>query len=153
MPMKRAVPDDATQLVEMMSEFYAEGGYPLNRRRAAEAFAALLADDRWGGVWLIQAEGRDVGYVVLTFYYSMEYGGLIAMVDDLFVRPAYRGAGLGTSALTEARAICVEHGLRAMNVETGPDNGPALALYQKCGFQEVDRRLLALKLADPTHAE
>jgi GNAT superfamily N-acetyltransferase len=151
--MKRAVPADAAQLVEMMSEFYAEGGYPLNLRRAAEAFAALLVDDRWGGVWFIQSDGREVGYLVLTFYYSMEYGGLIAMVDDLFVRPAYRGKGLGTAALTEARALCVERGLRAMNVETGPDNGPALALYRKCGFKDVDRRLLVLRLADPTHAE
>src|SRR5687768_5555706 len=131
--MKRAVPADVAQLVEMMSEVYAEGGYPLNQRRAAEAFAALLAFDRWGGVWFIQADDREVGYLVLTFSYNMEYGGLIAMVDDLFVRPAYRGAGLGTAALTEARALCVERGLRAMNVETGPDNGPAWALYRKCG--------------------
>ena len=151
--MKRAVPDDVAQLVEMMSEFYAEGGYPLNPRRAAEAFAALLADDRWGGVWFIRSDGREVGYLVLTFYYSMEYGGLIAMVDDLFVRPAFRGSGFGTAALTEARALCVERGLRAMNVETGPDNGPALALYRKCGFKDVDRRLLVLQLADPTHVE
>ena len=72
-----------------MSEFYAEGGYPLNHQRAAEAFAALLADERLGQVWFIRVESKDVGHVVITFCFSMEYGGLIAFVDDLFAQGAF----------------------------------------------------------------
>src|SRR6187402_1062264 len=72
--MKRASPSDIQQLVMMMDEFYAEGGYPLNHQRATEAFATLLADDRRGYVWFIQTDSQNVGYVVLTLCYSMEYG-------------------------------------------------------------------------------
>jgi hypothetical protein len=82
--MKPAFPNDVHRLVAMMSEFYAEGGYPLNHQRATEAFLTLLADDRLGYVWFIQADGQDVGHVVLTLCYSMEYGGLNAFVEDLF---------------------------------------------------------------------
>jgi len=59
-----------------MVEFYAEAAYPLNHRRAAEAFASLLADDRLGHVWFIQADSKDVGRVVVTLCFSMEYGGV-----------------------------------------------------------------------------
>src|SRR5262245_4391616 len=114
--MRKASPDDVQQLVAMMEEFYAEGGYPLNHRRATDAFTALIADERLGYVFFIQADGRDVGYVVVTLCYSMEYGGPNAFVDDLFVRKPFRGAGLGTAALTEARAFCAKRGVRAIHV-------------------------------------
>ena len=149
--MKRALPHDVEQLVRMMDEFYAESGYTLNHERATQAFSTLLADDRLGYVWLIQADGQAVGYVVLTLCYSMEYGGLSAFVDDLFVRSPFRRAGLGTAALTEVRAFCAGRGIRAIHVETGRENTPAQAVYRRVGFTQTDRQLLALGLADPTH--
>jgi len=149
--IRKASPDDVQQLVALMAEFYAEGGYPLNRRHATEAFAALLADDRLGVVWFIQADSRDVGHVVVTLCFSMEYGGLIAFVDDLFVQQAFRRAGLATAALAEVLGVCGQRGVRALFVETGRDNVPAQALYRRAGFVDTDRQLLALRLADPTH--
>jgi GNAT superfamily N-acetyltransferase len=137
----------------MMDEFYAEGGYPLNHQRATQAFATLLADDRLGYAWFIQADGQDVGYVVLTLCYSMEYGGANAFVDDLFVRSPFRHSGLATAALTEVRAFCVKRGIRTIHVETGRDNAAAQAVYRRVGFTHTDRQLLTVSLANPTHNE
>jgi len=64
----------------------------------------------------------------------MEYGGLIAFVDDLFVQAPFRRAGLGTAALTEVRDFCAERGIRALFVETERDNVAAPALYRRVGF-------------------
>ena len=61
MILRKAGPSDVDQLVALMAEFYAEAPYPLNHRRAAEAFAALLSDDRNGHAWLIRADSKDVG--------------------------------------------------------------------------------------------
>jgi GNAT superfamily N-acetyltransferase len=149
--LRKAVPNDVERLVALMAEFDAEAAYPLNHQRAANAFAALLADDRLGQVWLIQADSQDVGHVVVTLCYSMEYGGLIACVDDLFVQKAFRRAGLGAAALAEVRVFCVNCCVRAIHVETGPDNAAAQALYRRVGFVNTDRQLLTLKLAGPTH--
>ena len=149
--MRKASPNDVQQLVAMMEEFYAEGGYPLNRQRAAEAFTTLLANERLGLVFFIQAGAQDVGYVVVTLCYSMEYGGPNAFVDDLFVRKPFRGAGLGTGALAEVRSLCAKQGVRAIHVETGRDNAAAQAVYRRAGFAHTDRQLLTLKLATATH--
>ena len=150
--MRKASRTDLELLVSMMAEFYSESPYPLNRRRAAEAFAPLLADDRLGHVWFIQSNSKDVGYVVVTLGYSMEYGGLNAFVDDFFIQPAFRGAGLGKAALAEVRNFCVNRGIRAILVETGRENAAALAAYRRAGFADTDRLHLTLRLADPTHA-
>ena len=150
--MRKASPEDVQKLVTMMTEFYAESAYTLHRRRATEAFSGLLADNRLGQVWFIQADSQDVGYVVVTLCYSMEYGGPNAFVEDLFVRSAFRGAGLATAALAEVRSFCATHGVRAIHVETGRENAAAKAVYRRAGFVEIDRLHLTLGLADPTHA-
>jgi GNAT superfamily N-acetyltransferase len=151
--MRRAGPNDIPLLVGLMTEFYAEAGYNLNNSRAAEAFAAILTDERLGYVWIIQAERRDVGHLVLTLRYAMEYGGIIACLDDLYVKSGWRNKGLSSGALAEVRSFCERVGIRALTVEVGHDNGPAQTVYRRAGFAEAaNRQLLALALAAPTHA-
>ena len=150
--MRRAGPNDIPLLVGLMAEFYAESGYDLNLARAAGAFAAILADERLGHVWIIQAEHQDVGHIVLTLKFAMEYSGLVACLDDLYVKPDWRDKGLSTAALVEARHFCERAGIRALTVEVGHNNGPAQTVYRRVGFAEAaDRQLLALALAAPTH--
>jgi GNAT superfamily N-acetyltransferase len=149
--MRPATTDDVPKLLDLMADFYAESGYVLDRPHAAEAFTALLADDRLGRVWLIEQGSEAVGHVVVTFVFAMEYGGVTAVVDDFYVRPAFRGAGLGSSALAEARRACAELGMRAMRVEVGRDNAVAQAVYRHVGFEAADHQLMALPLAGPTH--
>ncbi len=150
--LRRAGPDDLERLVELMTEFYAEAGFPLNPERAAAAFGPLLASGDLGHVWLVHVEGATVGYVVLTICYSMEYGGQVAYVDDLFLQAPLRGRGLGRKALGQVRTTCEELGIRAVHLEVGRENAAAHALYRHVGFVETDRQLLTLVLDSPTHA-
>jgi ribosomal protein S18 acetylase RimI-like enzyme len=150
--MKTATPKDIPRLIELMSEFYAEAGYTLDRERATEGFTKLQADDRLGAAWLIHADKEDAGYVVLTKCFSMEFGGTVAFVDDFFIRAACRRTGLGAKALTELREYCAGNGICAMFVEVGPENAAAQGLYRRSGFTESNRQLLMVPLASPTHS-
>jgi GNAT superfamily N-acetyltransferase len=149
--MRPAKTDDLPKLIDLMADFYAEAGYSLDRPHAEEASKALLADARLGRVWLIEQGDEAVGHVVVTFVFAMEYGGLTAVVDDFYVQPPARGVGLGTAALEEVRRVCAELGIRALRVEVGRDNAVAQAVYRRVGFGAVDRQLMTLPLADPTH--
>jgi hypothetical protein len=111
--MRRASPNDIPLLVGLMAEFYAEAGYHLNQEGAAGAFQTILADERLGYVWIIQKEQQDIGHLVVTLKYAMEYGGLVACVDDLYVKPAWRNQGLSTGAL-------VGCGISAKRLASGP---------------------------------
>ncbi len=149
---RRASASDLADLLELMREFYAEAGYPLSSDRASAAFRPLLDPGDFGQVWLADVEGQVAGYLVLTFGYSMEYGGRSAFIDDLFVRPALRNRGVGRALVARARAICEDLGVRAMHLEVARSNGPAKAVYFGVGFERTDRELLTLGLAAPTHA-
>ena len=121
--MRRALPGDITTLVALMAEFYAESDYGLDQQLAEKAFAAILSDERLGYVWLIDDEAKVVGYVVLTLRFGMEYGGLMACIDDLFVVPQSRNRGLTRAALVQVRDFCKSIGVRAITVEVSHSNG------------------------------
>ena len=139
---------DVDALVRLMQQFYAEANFTLSEHAASRAFEALLDDSRLGQVWMIEFDGHPAGFVVLTVSFSMEYGGLRGFVDDFFVAPQYRHRGLGHAALEAVKLACRRRGLRALLVETGPDNHAALNAYRSVGFVDSGRCLLTLALAD-----
>lgn len=150
--IRQASVHDLPDLLDLMHEFYAEAGYSLNPDRARAAFLPLLASGQVGQVWLAELGGQVAGHLVLTFCYSMEYGGQSAFIDDLFVRPALRNRGVGRALVGHARTICEKAGVRAMHLEVARTNGPAQSIYRAVGFASTDRELLTLALAAPTHA-
>jgi GNAT superfamily N-acetyltransferase len=150
--IRPATPADVPALVALMAAFYAEADYPLPAGPATRAFETLLADARLGGVWLAEAGGAAVGHVVLTVCFSMEYGGLGGFIDDLYVRPAARGQGVGAALLAAARGGALARGVRALHVEVGPDNDTARRLYARAGYVESGHLFLSLPLASPVHA-
>ena len=137
---------DVELLVEMMREFYAEANYALDAGWAATAFSTLLKDDSRGSIWIVSEGDEPVGYGVLTFRFSMEFGGADAFIDDLFVRPGYRRRGAARAVLAAAFEESRRRGILAVHVETGHENVAAKALYGKFGLQDRRRLLLTARL-------
>jgi ribosomal protein S18 acetylase RimI-like enzyme len=150
--MREAGQGDVATLVGLMREFYAESGYVLVEPQATAAFEALMARPESGRIWLAEPDGEPVGYVVVTFVFAMEHGGLAAVVDDFYVRPKARGEGVGKAALAAVRRACEALGARAMRVEVGVNNVRAQAVYRSAGFEPFpDRALMQVSLAPPSH--
>ena len=149
---RSATPEDIPALVYLMQEFYAEASYPLDRNWAAASFSTLLGDASLGAVWIVAQDSEPAGYVVLTVRFSMEYGGLDAFIDDLFVRPSYRRGGLGRAALGALFAECERRKVLAVHVEVGHDNVAAHGLYQSYGLRPYDdgRQTLTVRLSNGT---
>ena len=139
---------DIPILVELMREFYAEADYALDEGWAEASFSALLEDDALGRVWVVYCDSQPAGYVVLTVRFAMEYGGLDGYIDDLFIRPDYRGRGLGRAALDALVAECGRRGVLALHVEVGRDNEVAQTLYRSYGLKPYDdgRQVLTARL-------
>ena len=74
--------------------------------------------------------------------YSIEYGGRDAFIDEVYIRAAYRGQGIGRQAMMFAETQCRALGVRALHLEVARDNTNAHALYRKVGFVDHDRYLM-----------
>jgi GNAT superfamily N-acetyltransferase len=136
-------------LVEFMREFYQAENLPFDRLAARAALDRLLRDHSLGRVWLIHLGEEAVGYVALTFGYSLEFLGRDAFVDELYVRAAHRGQGVGTRALKFIEEVCPALGVRALHLEVKPGNSRARAVYHKAGFQDRDHHLMTRRIATP----
>src|ERR1700730_16064853 len=80
-------------LLVLMRELYAIVHIPFEEEAARDALVPLLSEDAIGRAWLIHVGGATVGYVVVTFGWSLEFHGKDALVDELYVREAWRHQG------------------------------------------------------------
>lgn len=145
--ISKAVPADIPVLVELMHEFHAASGFTLDRAGAATAYSALLSDASRGVAWIAIRDNAPVGYVVLTFRFSMEAGGTDAFIDDMYVQPIFRRLGHGGSLLKELFSECERRRVHSIRVEVASDNVAAHALYWQYGLKDIGRQTLTVALA------
>lgn len=85
---------------------------------------------------LVAACGASVvGFVVLSLDRRADACRLYSFAVD----PACRGRGVGRELLTAAERFSRAHGLSKLRLEVRYDNAPALALYERLGFEEAGR--------------
>ena len=60
-----------------------------------------------------------------------------AELKRMFVRPQFRGLGLGKRLVTHLSEYAHQHGMRVLRLETGIAQTEAIALYQGFGFQRI----------------
>lgn len=111
----------------------------------------MLRDPSIGRVWLIRLGPEEVGYVILTFSYDIEFGGRQGTVTDLYILEGYRRLGLGSKTFRFLEAACGEFSVEALELQVERKNVAAQAFYRKLGFEPSDRIPLSKRLISPHH--
>jgi len=147
--LREATRADLDALLGLIANLYSHECIRFRPSDVTRALVGLIDTPALGGVWLItEGEADALGYLVLTFSYSLELGGRYALIDELYVKPEHRGQGLGSMALRQAEAACRALGVRALRLEADRANSGALRLYSRLGFRAESRDLLTLRLTD-----
>jgi ribosomal protein S18 acetylase RimI-like enzyme len=134
--------DDLTALFDAYRVFYACKSDPL---RAHDWLRARIGNNE-STVLLARVGGSAAGFVQLYPMYSSVHTARIWILNDLFVDPAHRRAGIAQDLLDAAKAFARDDGARAILLETNRDNAAARALYQGNGWSEDDTQWYSLKL-------
>ena len=82
---------------------------------------------------LAEWEGAPAGFAFYFFNYSTWLGRRGLYLEDLFVRPAARGKGIGKALLVELARIAVRERCGRMNWQVLDWNAEAIAFYQRLG--------------------
>lgn len=142
----RADPTHTDALVELVSAYHAFDRIPFDAPALRKGLAALFADAALGGAWLIQIDGANVGYFVLSFAFDLEFGGRVATVTDLYLHEHVRGVGLGRATLAFIEEVLRGHAIGAYELQVERANTNARAFYERLGFHAHDRIPLSKKV-------
>ncbi|MDA0703895.1 MAG: GNAT family N-acetyltransferase [Proteobacteria bacterium] len=143
--------EDEAAVLAFARAMNAEDGHPLDP--AGEAAARRVARGEANArCWLMHRTGGAgaVSHIVLTIGFSIQHGGRDGFIDELYVRPEARGAGIGRRLLAlaerEARAL----GFAALHLEVERSNDRARRLYGTLGYADNDRLLMSKRLEPPS---
>ncbi len=129
-------------LLPLIADYHAFEGVSSTAGEREAAARTLLAHPEFGAIWLVRADGRNVGYIALCRGFSIEFNGFDAFVDEFYLAPAFRGRGIGTRVLELVRVEARARDINALHLEVARDNAPARRLYEKTGFVARERYLL-----------
>ena len=136
-----ATEKDLLRFVELMRELYQNQGMMFDEEIARSSLKKTLLDSTLGSAYLVLLDEQLAGYFVLTFCFSLEFHGKFALLDELYVREAYRRQKIGETIVAFCESICRKVGIRSLRLETAPDNEVAQNLYRKMGFTQDMRHL------------
>ena len=131
--------DDLVRLIPMVSAYHAFEGIEQSDDDRRAALAPLLAGSPHGAIWLIGPRRAPVGYIAVSFGWSIELGGMDGFLDEFFIREGVRGRGMGSEALAALIPQLAQAGMVGLSLEVAPDNARALKLYERRGFRLRDR--------------
>lgn len=141
-----ARPDDLDRLLPLVAAFHAEQGIDQQDETRRTAIAPLLEGSPHGAIYLVGPKRAPIGYVVISFGWSLAFAGLDGFLDEIYIRPGVRGRGIGTEILSSLPRALSGAGLRALHLEVRRDDAGARALYEKMRFESREDYMLMSRM-------
>lgn len=95
----------------------------------------LLDGSPHGAAYLIGPRNGPIGYIIVSFGYSVEMGGIDGFIDEFYIREKLRGRGIGAEVLRSLMPALADYGVKALHLEVGRENAGAKRLYKRLGFE------------------
>lgn len=108
----------------------------------------VIADEKILEEWIFDKQkaevifalegGKEVGFALFFHNFSTFLGRAGVYLEDLFVRPEYRGKGYGKGLLTKLAQIAVERGCGRLERSCLDWNKPSIDFYRSMGAVPMD---------------
>ncbi|OWU84849.1 acetyltransferase [Oceanicola sp. 22II-s10i] len=132
-----ARPEDADRLLAMVAACHDELGIRQSDADRAAALAPLLDGSPHGVAYMIGPVRAPIGYTVISFGWSLAYGGLAGQVQDIWIRPGVRRRGIGTEVLYALPKALAQAGLCALSAAAPPAT-PTEIFFRRARFANHD---------------
>src|SRR5574338_1611630 len=127
--IRLAKPEDVERMMPLVREFYVYERLQLNDARYRELALQLIENEVFGRLLVIEMDGELIGYAVVGFGFSLEFGGRDALLDEFYLREVFRGRGIGTAVLESVEELCRSKGIVAVHLEADYVNARVQEFY------------------------
>ena len=138
MNLSHRIGGSTNEVFEMMRDFYDSPAilHDVSEEVLRRDIDACTSDNPYMEGLVFRAHGGIAGYAMLAKSFSTEFGGICIWIEDLYMKPEYRGGGIGTQFFGylektyQGQAVLLK-----LEVERG--NTWAIEVYKKCGYREL----------------
>lgn len=132
-----ATPQHAATVAGLLRDFNAEFSTPCPPVEVLEGrFAQLMAEDQ---AYVVLAQDTEpTGFALITLRPSPYYAGPIATLDELYVRPALRGQGIGSRIMELAESRARTLGVGEMQINVDEVDEAARRFYERRGYSNIE---------------
>ena len=135
---------DTDSLVELLAAQLSEHGLAASLEQVRRGIEVAFQS---GAPLLVAMEGpRGVGACLANRIASVEHGGAVLFIEELYVAPDARRRGVARALLNRLLADSRASGVRAIELEVDEGHEPARALYRSLGFEANARTPWVLEL-------
>ncbi len=99
-----------------------------------------------------EVDGEPAGFALFFHNFSTFLGKRGLYLEDLFVRPAFRGSGLGKHLMATLARIAVQRDCGRFEWSVLDWNAPAIGFYRKLGATGLDEWTVQRLEGDALHA-
>lgn len=136
--IRLATLDDKAPLLALMARAVEEAGHASDPELHDRAVAPLLENGPYGAVWLVGPQRAPLGYVVVTFSWSVTTAETEGWVQEVYIRPSVRNRGIGTEVLHAVAVALGKGGVGALHVHLPQDQDGLRRFCEKVGFRAQD---------------
>lgn len=129
---------DTKTVLEMMKVFYNSPAvsHEVEEDTLRRDVKACISDNPFIEGFVFREQDNIAGYGMIVKSFTTEFGGACIWVEDLYMKPEYRGSGIGTQFLSY-----VEQRFRGeavlLKLEVERSNTGAVKVYKRCGYEEL----------------
>lgn len=134
--------NDYDTVITLMNEFYQSDAvlHSVPTQYFENTFQAVINQSPLAAGYLIYDQQTVAGYGLLSFTHSNESGGLVVLLEEIYIRPKHQGKGLGKSFLSFVEKTYPQ--ATRFRLEVCKTNSQALKLYTRTGYQPLEYQQL-----------
>ena len=127
---------DRNEFLRLSKMFYASTAvmHDIPEDYHKKAFEELMRSDEYAEGYILETEGKTVGFGLTAKTYSREAGGKVLWLEELFVLEEYRSCGLGKEFFAMAEAEAKAKGFARIRLEVEEENVRARTLTNGLGI-------------------
>lgn len=146
MKMVDFLPEHEKEFYNMCQQFFSSPAvcHEIDPKAMNTTFQTALSGSPYMRGLMLTEHEQILGYLLLSFTYSNEVGGMVVWVEELFLKENYRGQGYGKQVFSWLKETYGKNAKR-FRLEVTSENECAKALYHKLGYRELPYEQMVLE--------